>query len=382
MKKWLNKNYKSIIIFAFLIPIITVAVVSISHVTTWYGLSNPISWSIYLSVGIEIAALSSLAAIAANMGKKVYFPFIVATIIQFIGNVFFSYSYIDVSSTLFKSWVELVSPVIQLTGVDPTDIIAHKRFLAFFAGGMLPIISLSFLHMLVKFTQVNTENKGSNNIEENPQVIDAKDIISEVSRIRLTEDDLKLLEDRLMKKPLPMKEEQEIIEDEEEPIDEEALERNWMYLNERNKSSFGLSPKEENDLFEGNVPEVISEPIIEVIPEPVQEVIPEVIHEVIPDVISKPILEESIKKIPEGFNEVDGKLVQVLDDITHEITQPHYDIRGDIDGGTLLENGEARGHIDPRGEPGVEGIIGIKTTEDISEIEEPKENFVDEKKKQ
>jgi hypothetical protein len=31
--------------------------------------------------------------------------------------------------------------------------LGHKRFLALFAGGMLPLISLSFLHMLVKFEE-------------------------------------------------------------------------------------------------------------------------------------------------------------------------------------------------------------------------------------
>jgi len=130
-----------------------VAVVSISHVTTWYNLSNPISWAIYLSVGIEIAALSALAAISAKMGKKVYFPFGIVTLIQFIGNIFFSYQYINVDSQSFKDWVDLVDPIVSYLGVDSGDVVGHKRFLALFSGGMLPIISLSFLHMLVKFEE-------------------------------------------------------------------------------------------------------------------------------------------------------------------------------------------------------------------------------------
>ena len=73
---WIEKNFKTLIYCAFLVPIITVAIVSISHVTKWYGISNPLSWAIYLSVGVEIAALSALAAIAAQMGKKVYFHII------------------------------------------------------------------------------------------------------------------------------------------------------------------------------------------------------------------------------------------------------------------------------------------------------------------
>jgi hypothetical protein len=150
---WIHKNFKKIVYVAFLVPILTVAGVSISHVTTWYSLSNPISWAIYLSVGIEIAALSALAAISAKMGKKVYFPFGIVTLIQFIGNIFFAYQYIDINSQAFKDWIDLVDPIVSYLGVDSGDVVGHKRFLALFSGGMLPIISLSFLHMLVKFEE-------------------------------------------------------------------------------------------------------------------------------------------------------------------------------------------------------------------------------------
>ena len=154
---WIQKNFKKIVYVAFLVPILAVAGVSISHVTTWYSLSNPISWAIYLSIGIEIAALSALAAISAKMGKKVYFPFGIVTLIQFIGNIFFAYQYINIDSQSFKDWVDLVDPIVSYLGVDSGDVVGHKRFLALFSGGMLPIISLSFLHMLVKFEEEDKE---------------------------------------------------------------------------------------------------------------------------------------------------------------------------------------------------------------------------------
>jgi hypothetical protein len=230
MKVWFHKNYKTIIILAFLIPIITVAVVSISHVTQWYGISNPFTWAIYLSIGIEIAALSALAAISANMGKKIYFPFGIVTLIQFIGNVFFAYSFIDVTASSFKSWVELVSPLLEMTGVEPTDFIGHKRFLAFFSGGMLPLISLSFLHMLVKFSEggKQVELIVDDKKEENIEKIDASVLIGEISRVRLSEEDLALLEERLLQtKP---KEEYEKLQkaslkDDDTLSDEEIMER-------------------------------------------------------------------------------------------------------------------------------------------------------------
>ena len=199
MKYWLEKNYKTLIIAAFLVPIITVAIVSISHVTKWYGISNPISWSIYLSIGIEIAALSALAAISANMGKKVYFPFAIVTIVQFIGNIYFAYSYIDVNSQSFKDWVGLVSPLVEFMGVDPNDFVGHKRFLAFFAGGMLPIISLSFLHMLVKFTEEDRMKQIENDIDKKIQDnVPTADIADEINRLKLSERDLEILENHLL----------------------------------------------------------------------------------------------------------------------------------------------------------------------------------------
>jgi hypothetical protein len=200
---WFQKNFKTIIYVAFLVPIFAVAFVSISHVTTWYGLSNPLSWAIYLSIGIEIAALSALAAISAQMGKKVYFPFGIVTLIQFIGNIFFAYQYIDVSTTAFKDWVDLVDPIVSYLGVESGDPIGHKRFLALFSGGMLPIISLSFLHMLVKFEEEEKKNPTvlPTEISIDELSIEAGKMEAEFERDKYTptEEELNKLEEELVK---------------------------------------------------------------------------------------------------------------------------------------------------------------------------------------
>ena len=201
---WIEKNLKKVIYVAFLVPILLVALVSISHVTKWYGISNPTSWSVYLSIAVEIAALSTLAAIAARMGKKVYFPFAIVTLIQFIGNVFFAYQYIDIASQSFKDWVDMVDPLVQYLGVESGDFVGHKRFLAFFAGGMLPIISLSFLHMLVKIE----EEEKKKVVTFDPSEIDIDELSIEAGKkerefvddpLRATPDQLEKLEDVLAK---------------------------------------------------------------------------------------------------------------------------------------------------------------------------------------
>lgn len=292
MKNWISKNYKTLIISAFLIPIITVALVSISHVTKWYGISNPLSWAVYLSIGIEIAALSALAAISADMGRKVYFPFGIVTLIQFIGNIYFAYSYIDVTSQAFISWVELVSPLIEFIGVDPTDMIGHKRFLAFFAGGMLPIISLSFLHMLVKFTQSEKNNveveqsvveKAPEPVGEEIPVVDAKDVVGEVSRVRFSQEDLDILE-KILNRTQPKN-----VEDTQEEEDDDSSD---VFLIEDH-----LIKDEPVVVQEPTVPDepiIVDEPIVEeqpiIVEEPIIEEEPEVVEE--PTITPEPIIEE------------------------------------------------------------------------------------------
>jgi len=165
-----SRNLEKIVYFAFLVPIITVAIVSISHVTSWYGLTNNSTWSSYLSFGVEIAALAALAAISVNMGKNVYIPFGIVTMIQLIGNIFYSYQYIDEASEEFKDWVELSNIFFQYI-IDENDIVGHKRLLAVFSGGLLPIISLTFLHMLVKL-----RDQTKNEIETPNQVITEEEL--------------------------------------------------------------------------------------------------------------------------------------------------------------------------------------------------------------
>lgn len=209
MKNWLNNNYRTLIILAFLIPIIIVAIVSISHVTIWYSASNPLNWAIYLSIGIEIAALSSLAALTADMGRKIWLPFIIVTFIQFIGNVFFAYEFIDIASTIFQSWVELVSPLFEFIGIAAENEIAHKRILSLLSGGLLPVITLSFLHMLIKFT----EKEENNNVNKN----------SDDLKIELDDDTLNNINTWVSnKKPKTKEQIKEEIKNEKEELENEG----------------------------------------------------------------------------------------------------------------------------------------------------------------
>ena len=149
MIKWISKNKESIIRAAFLVPILSVAIISISHVVSWYNLANPINWAIYLSIAVEIAALSSIAASSVRVkGFSVWFVFIIVTLIQFIGNIYFSYT--DINSKEFKDWAELTLPIVSSFS-DVEDIVSQRRLLAVLEGGLLPLISLTCLHFFIKY---------------------------------------------------------------------------------------------------------------------------------------------------------------------------------------------------------------------------------------
>ena len=135
----------------FLIPIALTMVVSIIHVVTWYDMANPIKWSIFMSIAIEVGAMTALVAATNRIKGGIWFMFGIVTFIQMVGNIFYSYNEIDANGELFKSWVELTGPLWELMGTELTDVVGMKRWLAFLEGGLLPIISLTSLHFFVKY---------------------------------------------------------------------------------------------------------------------------------------------------------------------------------------------------------------------------------------
>ena len=168
--EWIKNNPNRAM---FLVPILLVAAISISHVVTWYNIANPLNWAIYLSVAIEVGAMTALVAATNKIKGGVWFMFGIVTLIQMIGNIFFSYKEIDSNGELFKSWVELTGPMWELVGSDPTDIPSMKRWLAFLEGGLLPIISLTSLHFFVKYEKVDSPNE---------DIVDTKEIIETIDK--------------------------------------------------------------------------------------------------------------------------------------------------------------------------------------------------------
>jgi len=245
----------------FLVPIFLVAGISISHVVSWYNLTNPISWAIYLSIAIEIGAMTALLAATNKIKGGVWFMFGMVTFIQMIGNIFFSYKEIDANSDLFKSWVELTGPIWEMLGSDLTDIVSLKRWLAFLSGGLLPIISLTSLHFFVKYDELIDEN--NNDVTPVNIVEETEPSITELESI----EQLDVFEETI----------EEVIEEPMGELIEEVVEEPM------------------GELIEEVVEEPIEEPIEEFVEEPIQELIEEVVEEPMEEVI---VEVENIVEIP------------------------------------------------------------------------------------
>ena len=153
MIKWIKENRTALVRNSFLLPILLVVIMSISHVVSWYDLGNPISWAIYLSVAIEIFALASISAAGIKASKTaIWILFGIVTTIQILGNIFYEFKDIDVNSDEFKSWILLIEPFFL-----DWDAMDHRRFLAIIQGGTLPILSLTALHFYIQFQDKKDE---------------------------------------------------------------------------------------------------------------------------------------------------------------------------------------------------------------------------------
>ena len=217
--KWIKNNPNRAM---FLVPILLVAAISISHVVSFYDMANPHNWAIYLSIAIEVGAITALVAATNKIKGGIWFMFGIVTFIQMLGNIFYSYKEIDEAGNLFKSWVELTGPVWELFGTEQTDIIGLKRWLAFLAGGLLPIISLTSLHFFVKYEKPEED---SNNEEDGDDGDDGDDDDSEKGEVLLevAEEPTKVVEEAIEEPKKVVEEPKEVIEEPKEVV-EEAVE--------------------------------------------------------------------------------------------------------------------------------------------------------------
>lgn len=154
------------IIISFLLVPLVVSVVSTIHVINFFELSNHYPLALTLALAFEIGALSALAGLVA-MGKinknVVWFIFILLTMFQMMGNTYYAY---DIITNRMKENPDLIKNWAELFGLVDDDPVTIKRIIAIFSGAVLPIVSLSFLDLLIDYIRKTF------GIEENKQPVD------------------------------------------------------------------------------------------------------------------------------------------------------------------------------------------------------------------
>jgi hypothetical protein len=312
--KWIKNNP---IRSMFLVPILLVAGISISHVVSWYDLSNPFVWAVYLSIAIEVGAMTALIAATNRIKGGVWFMFGLVTFIQMVGNIFFSFKEIDPNSDLFKAWVELSAPVWESFGSDLEDVTALKRWLAFLEGGLLPIISLTSLHFFVKYTENQIENAEKKS--ETVEVIKEIEVIKEVPVEVIKEVEVEKEVEKIIE--VPVEKEVEVIR-EVEKIVEVPVEKEVEVIREVEKIvEVPVDVVREVEVIREVPVEVVKEvevikevPVDRIVEVPV-EVIKEIerIVEVPVDVIKEIEVEKEVERIVEVPVEVIREVEKVVE---------------------------------------------------------------------
>jgi hypothetical protein len=180
-----NKNQNSrivwTIIISFLLVPLVVSVVSTIHVINFFELSNHYALAVTLAVAFEIGALSALAGLVA-MGKinknVVWFIFILLTMFQIMGNTYYAY---DMITNRMKDNPDLIKNWAELFGLMDDETITVKRIISIFSGAVLPIVSLSFLDLLIDYIrktfgieQEVRQESYVQNVQEEPVVEEKK----------------------------------------------------------------------------------------------------------------------------------------------------------------------------------------------------------------
>ena len=160
---WFKRNYRNVIIGALVVVPFLVSIISTIHVIDFFQLSNYYWLAITLAIAFEVGALSSLAALAVmdKISKvSLWMIFILITIMQMMGNIYYAFDFITIKMKTNPEWTQ---NWIDLFSIQGEDLSLTKRILAIVSGGFLPIISLTFLHLLITYI---AKSKPASNEEE------------------------------------------------------------------------------------------------------------------------------------------------------------------------------------------------------------------------
>ena len=199
MKRFFTKRNIYITLFAILYAV--VALVSLIHSFSFFGLANNTGMSVMLGTAFEIGQAAVLFAIlTSSKDRSRFMPWALMTLltlVQIIGNVFSSYKYLMQHNVGDLQYFK--EPIFVWTDL-PDNV--TTVLVTYIVGAVLPIVALAMTAMIANYLEDNKKSK--------------EEVIDKV------EEEPKQIENEIDKSELP----ENIDEPEEEIVDEEPDEVN------------------------------------------------------------------------------------------------------------------------------------------------------------
>lgn len=133
--------------------------------------------SYLLSIAFEVGSVAAFAALAVLDKLKrgmVIFIFSVLFFMQLVGNVYYSFEYVNIKLAENASWLasftEFLMPL--LGKLAPST---YKFILSIIIGVPIPLVSIAFVKSLVDYLQVDTEVKPDNKEKAERALTDYKE---------------------------------------------------------------------------------------------------------------------------------------------------------------------------------------------------------------
>ena len=152
-----NNIFKYALIGLFSILYLSVGFVSVYHSISFFELSNQPWLALILACAFEIGQAAVLFYLLISKDKQVM-PWIlmgVLTLVQILGNVYSSYSYMMINNTdLIKYFTDSVLFFVQ----DPNPKVNHVM-ISYITGAILPVVALCMTSMIVNVLNYNKKEE-------------------------------------------------------------------------------------------------------------------------------------------------------------------------------------------------------------------------------
>jgi ABC-type multidrug transport system fused ATPase/permease subunit len=155
-----SKLIRNLIIGTFIsVPILS-SFISTIHIVSLFDLGNYSWMSILLAISFELGAVAAflIPTILTNIKKGlIYSIFILLSLLQIIGNVFFSFSFIFNKLKIDPTWLDSFMAFVSNFGVFSQSEVT--LWLAVIIGVPIPLVALFFLKSWVDYLNMNKIDK-------------------------------------------------------------------------------------------------------------------------------------------------------------------------------------------------------------------------------